>query len=305
MTFELTILGANSAKPAFGRHPSAQILQIGEKICLIDCGEGTQAQMIRYGVNSAKINHIFISHLHGDHYLGLIPLLDSMSLNKRTVPLNLYAPPDLMRVLDTHQAVSKAYYSYPIHFCPTQAEYSELVLDTPTFTVRTLPLAHVRMACTGFLFVEKPMPRKMLGEQIQQYNIPFDQIKDLKNGDDYILPDGTVIPNAELTIANRPPYSYAYCSDTAYTETLIPLIKDTTILYHEATYLKDMQEKAAERGHSTAEQAAQIALKAEVKRLIIGHYSSKYANLTPFVEEARAVFAHSDLAIEGNRYMPL
>lgn len=303
-TFELTILGSNSAKPVFDRHPSAQALQINQEIYLIDCGEGTQSQLTRYGVRRSKINHIFISHLHGDHYLGLLPLLDSFALDSRSTPLHLYAPPGLKRVIDLHHEVSNGRLPYELVFYPVHAEHSTVILDTPQLSVSTLPLCHGRLPCTGFLFAEKTLPRKIIAEKIAQYEIPFDHINDIKNGDNFTTAQGIVIPHNELTIPNRAPYSYAYCSDTTYTETILPYIQGVNILYHEATYLKNLTQKAFERGHSTAEQAAQIALKAEAQHLIIGHYSSKYKDLQPFTEEARAIFPHTDLAIEGRRYSP-
>jgi ribonuclease Z len=303
MTFELTILGSNSAKPVFDRHPSAQALQIDNQIYLIDCGEGTQMQLTRYGVRNGKINHIFISHLHGDHYLGLIPLLDSFALNSRTATLHLYAPPDLKRAIDLHYDISNGKLPYELAFHPTQDKQAQLILDSNRLQVYSFPLQHGRLPCTGFLFAEKKLPRRIIAHKIAQYQIPFTQINDIKNGADFTTSDGTIIPHAELTTENRVPYSYAYCSDTAYTETILPHIAGVDLLYHESTYLHDLAQKALERGHSTAQQAAQIALKAGAKRLIIGHYSSKYADLQPFENEARAVFPFTDLAIEGKCFV--
>jgi len=301
MGFKLTILGSNSARPILARRPSAQILQANQETFLIDCGEGTQLQMIKYGIKSSKINHIFISHLHGDHYLGLIGLLDTLALSGRTTPMHIYGPPMLEKVLDLHHQISGFPSPYPIVFHPLIADQSRIIYETPELTVSTLVLSH-RIPCTGFVFREKNLARRLLKAKTLEYNIPFTDFHDIKKGNDYTLPNGIVILNHELTDANRPPYSYAYCSDTAYFPDILPHIQNVSVLYHEATYLQDKISKAAIRGHATAQEAAAIALQANAERLILGHFSSSYQDLNPFLTEARPTFAQTYIAIEGKTF---
>ena len=304
ISFSVTILGSNSAMPVYDRHPSAQILNVNEQFYLIDCGEGTQMQLQKYHIRTSKINHIFISHLHGDHYLGLVPLLDTFALLGRTAPVYLYGPAPLIQVIDLHRTINGWTLEdapYPIHFRPLNPLKSELILDSKSLTVKTIPMNH-RVPCTGFLFEEKPKDRKMLAEKIATFNIPYTAIPAIKKGADFTTADGKVIPNEELTAAPPPTRSYAYCSDTAYTESILPLIEEVDLLYHEATYLDEKAELAAPRGHSTAKEAALIAQKAKVKKLIIGHFSSRYQELYPFEEEAKSVFENSELAIEGRTF---
>ncbi len=301
-TFSVTILGSNSAMPVYDRHPSAQVLNINEQLYLIDCGEGTQIQLQKYNIRPSKINHIFISHLHGDHYLGLVPLLDTFALLGRTAPIHLYGPPLLIKVIDLHRTINGWTIDdapYKIHFHPLDPLNSELILDSKKLIVKSIPMNH-RVPCTGFLFEEKPKERKMLAEKITTFNIPYTAIPNIKKGADYTTTEGKVIPNEELTVPPPPTRSYAYCSDTAYNESILPIIKGVDLLYHEATYLEDRAELAAPRGHSTAKEAALIAQKAGVKKLLLGHFSSRYHELHPFVEEAKTVFEHSKLATEGH-----
>lgn len=301
MTFNVTILGSNSAMPANGRHPSAQLVNVNENLFLLDCGEGTQMQMQRYGVKTSKINHIFISHLHGDHFHGILPLLDTFSLTDRQAPLTLYAPPDLEKVIALHQMVSSngRKPDYPIIFNPIDADQTVVIFENNLISVSTLPLIH-RLPCTGFLIKQKLGQRRMRAEKIEQYQIPFKVISDIKNGDDFITQSGTIIPNHELTEPPPIPRSYAYCSDTAYNEALIPLLSGVDVLYHESTYMSDMQELAYDRGHSTAVDAAKIARAANVGRLFLGHFSSRYDKPERLLTEARPVFHETYLAIEGS-----
>lgn len=300
MTFTVTILGSSSAKPAYDRHPSAQVLQCGNDLYLIDCGEGTQMQMQRFNINPFKITHIFISHLHGDHYLGLLPLLDSLMLNNRTKPLYLFAPEDCMRAIVLHRQISAHNYQpdYELIFQPTQAQAPEVIVDNKYLTVTTLPLQH-GLPCTGFLFKQKQAHRKMIGTAIEKYQIPYHLIPDIKKGADYTTPQGMVIPNNLLTTLPPAPLSYAYCSDTAYSEPLIPLVKGVDVLYHESTYLSDMQEVAPLRGHSTSIDAAKIARAASVGKLFLGHFSPRYDRLHHYLHEARPFFPDTYLATEG------
>lgn len=300
MKFEITILGVNAAYPAHGRIPTAQFLNIHEKCYLIDCAEGTQARMSAYKVKRSKINHIFISHMHGDHILGLPGLLGSLALQGRTEPLHIFCPFGLKEFMEAHLKYSYIEETaFPIHYTVLNPNKSELIFENEEITVHTIPLYH-NIPTTGFLFKEKPAPRKMRKEKIKAYNIPFQSINGIKMGNDFTLANGKVIPNSELTLAPPPPRSYAFCSDTAYNEKILPLIEGVDLLYHEATFGHDLVEQVAEYPyHSTTVQAGTIALKAKVKRLLIGHFSPRYVNLKPLLAETRTVFEQSDLALEG------
>ena len=295
----LTILGNNSALPAWDRNPTAQILQSLEECYLIDCGEGTQTQMAKYKIRRSRLNHIFISHLHGDHYFGLISLLTSMSLLGRTQPLHLHAPAALEQIINLQLSVAGVKLSYPLYFKAITAE--KIIVDNNKIIVESFKVKH-RIECWGFLFTEKKNPRKINSDRVKAYEIPKTFYEKLQKGEDYITKKGTIIPNEEVTIAGIKPKSYAYCADTIYDETLIEKIKFVDLLYHEATYLKDLEQRAAERFHSTTIQAAAIAKKGEVKKLLIGHFSSKYEILDEFLTEATEVFENTELALQGVSY---
>jgi ribonuclease Z len=295
----VVILGNNSAIPAHGRNPTAQVLLTQEENYLIDCGEGTQMQFSRYNIKRSKINHIFISHLHGDHYFGLIGLLTSMGLLGRTLPLYLYAPAALEAIISLQLKVADTVLPYPLHFCPLASE--GIILDDKKITVSCFAVQH-RIECWGFLFKEKKNPRKVLGDEARRHEIPASFYSQLQKGSDYTTKEGTIIPNEAVTIATPAPKLYAYCADTIYDENLIDKVKGASLLYHETTYLKDQAERAAARYHSTTEQAATIAHKAGVKKLLIGHFSSKYEVLDDFLTEATAVFENTELALEGACY---
>lgn len=301
MNFEVTILGSSSATPIFQRHPTAQVLNIRERFFLVDCGEGTQAQFLKYKVRLSKITHIFISHLHGDHYLGLVGLLSTMHLQGRTNEIHVYGQAELMDVIELQLRLSMTRLRYQIIFHPIKHFAPAIILEDEDMIVKTIILNH-RIPCTGFLFKEKPKPRKLLVNKLQQYNIPFSFYGKLKDGFDYRDVDGNVIANDELTISSRRPRSYAFCSDTVYDESIINEIRGVDLLYHEATFLHDMVERAQTTFHTTSLQAATIAKKAEVKKLIIGHFSARYKELHPLLDEARTVFPNTELAIEGNRF---
>ena len=295
----LTILGNNSAIPAFDRFPTAQVLQSQDESYLIDCGEGTQMQMARYKIRRSKINHIFISHLHGDHYFGLIGLLTSMSLLGRTQDLHLYAPAPLHQILQLQLDVAFTRMTYPLHFHPLEKEGE--IMNNSKISVSCFAVQH-RIECWGFLFKQKKNPRKIDPERIKSFDIPASFYDRLQRGEDYITKKGTIIPNEEVTVAASLPKSYGYCADTIYDETLVDKIKGVDLLYHESTYLKGNEEKAAARFHSTTLQAAAIAEKAEVKKLLIGHFSAKYELLDEFLAETAAVFPNTELALEGMCY---
>ena len=296
----LTILGNNSAIPAFDRNPTAQVLQTMEESYLIDCGEGTQMQLSKYKVKRSKINHIFISHLHGDHYFGLIGLLTSMSLLNRTQDLHLHAPAPLEKIIQLQLDSAATHLCYKLHFHPLENE--ELIVDEKKITVHCFKVQH-RIECWGFLFREKRNLRRVDPERAKLYEIPAAFYEKLQQGFDYANKKGTIVPNKEVTIAAPKAKSYAYCADTIYDESLAEKVKGVDLLYHETTYLRDLHERAAARFHSTTIQAAAIAQKAEVKKLLIGHFSSKYETLEEFLNETTAVFENTELAIQGSCYI--
>lgn len=296
----LTILGNNSAIPAFDRNPTAQVLQTPEESFLIDCGEGTQMQLSRYKIKRSKINHIFISHLHGDHYFGLIGLLTSMSLLNRTQDLHLHAPPELEQLISLQLNFAATHLCYNLHFHPLLEE--GLIVDGNKMKVECFKVKH-RIDCWGFLFTEKKKPRKLNAERANIYEIPAAFYENLQLGQDYVTKKGTIVPNDEVTTEGAKPKSYAYCADTIFDESLSEKVKGVDLLYHETTYLKDLHERAAARYHSTTVQAGMIAKKAMVKKLLIGHFSSKYESLDEFLSETREVFENTELAIQGCCYM--
>jgi len=295
----LTILGNNSAIPAFDRNPTSQLLQTAEESYLIDCGEGTQLQMSKYKVRRSKISHIFISHLHGDHYYGLIGLITSMSLLHRTHDLHIHGPAALEEIIGLQLKASDTHLTYPLHFHSLNEE--GLIVDGKKIKVYCFTVQH-RIDCWGFLFREKKNPRKINAANAFASGIPTSFYEKLQQGHDYVKEDGTIISNETVTIPASVPRSYAFCADTIYDETLAEKIQGVDLLYHETTYLKDQHERAAARFHSTTIQAADIAKRAGVKRLLIGHFSSKYETLDEFLVEAMEVFENTELALEGACY---
>jgi ribonuclease Z len=297
--FGVTILGNNSALPAYDRHPTAQAVTLNEQIFLLDCGEGTQIQMARYRVRRSKIHHIFISHLHGDHYFGLIGLITSMGLLGREQDLHVYGPPELMDILQLQLKVADTHLPFQLVFHPLSDE--GMLVETPKFSVECFSTEH-RIPCWGFIIREKKKPRKIDKEKTIQYEIPAAYFERLKSGDDYETRDGRIIKNEWVTLPNTPARSYAYCADTKYNEQIAIKTSGVNLLYHEATYLKDLQERADARFHSTSIQAAQIAHLANAGKLLVGHFSSKYEELDAFATEAKEVFPNTELALEGVTY---
>ncbi len=297
---KVTILGNNSALPAFGRHPTAQVVSIYGELILLDCGEGTQIQMHRFGQKWRKVQHIFISHMHGDHYFGLPGLINSMSLLGRTQPLHLYAPAALMPIIQQIQDLADTVLSYPFHFHPLP-EGAAVLVDNEDFSVRCFPTEH-RIACHGFVIERKTKGRKLLIDKCREYEIPAYFYDRLKQGEDYERKDGTIIKNSDVTIDGPSPKRYAYCADTLYTESFLPHIQGVDTIYHECTYLEADAAKATARFHSTAKQAAMIAKAAGAKQLLLGHYSSKYRELEPFREEAAEIFPNVFTTLEGMAY---
>jgi ribonuclease Z len=267
---------------------------------LVDCGEGTQIQMNRFKIRRSRIHHIIISHLHGDHYFGLSGLLNSYSLTSRQDSLHLYAPAPLREILDLQFKAAATTLSYPLHF--HALEEAGLLVDDRKISVECFPVHH-RIPCWGFRFREKLKPRKIDPRMAYQAGIPPEFFPLLKEGEDFVRKDGTIVPNAEVTKPAPKAVSYAYCADTRYEEKILPYIQEADLVYHEATYLEDQRAKAIERYHSTAQQAATIALKARARRLLLGHFSSKYEELDAFREEAEQVFPDVEVCKEGVTYI--
>lgn len=297
--FGVTILGNNSAIPAFNRHPTAQVITMNENVFLFDCGEGTQMQFSQYKIRRSRINHIFISHLHGDHYFGLIGLLMSYSLMARTNDLHLHAPASLKPILDLQLEAAGTTLCYMLHFHPIEKE--GLLVDDKKFTVECFETKH-RIECWGFIIREKKKLRRINKEEVVKTDIPAAFYDRLKDGADYTTKDGITIKNETVTIPSTPAKSYAFAADTIYCEDIARKVKGVTMLYHESTYLKDQEQRAADRFHCTTTQAATIAQKAGVEKLLIGHFSSKYEDLDEFLLEAQEVFPNTQLALEGATY---
>lgn len=300
MGFELKILGSGSALPAFGRHHASQFLTANSTHFLIDCGEGTQLQFSKYQIKTGKLEHIFISHLHGDHYLGLVGLLSSMHLQGRTKDIHIYGPFGLSEIILVNLRYSETVLNYTVHFHETNSEGLQLLFENDELTVHSFPLNH-RILTTGFLFKEKEKPRLFI-KGLMPYGISHKDIQTLKEGKDVTNEKGEIIYGFEaFTIPNSDPVSYAYCSDTLYSECIIPYIKQVDVLFHEATFTEELIERAGFTFHTTARQAGIIASKSKVKKLLIGHFSSRYTELNKFLTEAQAEFPETKLAVEGLR----
>ncbi|MCB0684973.1 MAG: ribonuclease Z, partial [Saprospiraceae bacterium] len=271
MPWSLHILGTNAAVPMPDRHPSAQALDTPNEIFLIDCGEGTQERLSKYHIRRSRINHVFISHLHGDHIFGLPGLITSYNLFNRDEDLTLYGPQGLLRFIETILETTGILLSYTLKVLEHDTEEPYEILDTEDVCVYTLPLDH-RVPTTGYLFREKVAKRRINGEAIEQFNVPYHAIPSLKNGKDWMKEDGVVIENELLTWPGRDPLSFAYCSDTRFYRRLIPMVRNVNLLYHETTFGSELSTEAHKRGHSTTEDAATIAAEAEVSQLLIGHF---------------------------------
>jgi ribonuclease Z len=296
MQFTVTTLGTGAALPARGRYPSAQLLNVRDRLFLIDCGEGTQERLRMARVNMGRITRIFISHMHGDHYLGLMGLISSMHLVGRTAPLDVHGPAILREVIEIQLRASGSYLRFPLHFHAVEHRSGEPIYRDELVEVTSLALRH-RVPCTGFLFREAPHPRHLIKEKVGL--IPHYARNAVKAGEDLVLPDGQVIPNAELTSPPPPPRAYAYCSDTAYAPELLPFLKGVDLLYHEATFNEALLARAKETLHSTARQAAMIAREAGAGRLLLGHFSSRFKDPQVLLNEAVEIFPNTVLAQEG------
>lgn len=295
---KLNILGCYSATPRTITNPTAQVLEINNQMYLIDCGEGTQVQLRKHKIKFSRINHIFISHLHGDHFFGLIGLISTFSLLNRPNDLHIYGPKGIKDIILLQIKLSKSYTKYNLFFHELEAETSELIFEDDKITVHTIPLKH-RIYANGFLFKEKPGLRRINIDAATEQNIDVCYFNKLKQGSDLKQENGNVIKNETVTFDPLPTQSYAFCSDTVYNEDIIPLIEKVDVLYHESTFLEQDVEKCIPTGHSTAIQAATIAKKANVKHLILGHYSTRYANINLFKKEADTIFDQVHLADDG------
>jgi ribonuclease Z len=300
-TFELLILGSSAATPTANRNPTAQLLNIAERFFLIDCGEGTQMQMRKYKARFQSVNHIFISHLHGDHFYGLPGFLASMHLLGRKNELTIYGPKELEEIINMIHKYSETYLNYPLNFVYTQNTSKQLIFEDEKVEVYSLPLKH-RIATTGYLFKEKPLFRNIDKYKLEKMNVSFAEIHKLKQGLDAIDNNGNIIKNNELTLDPIKQRSYAFCSDTKFFEELSNDIKDVDLLYHESTFLEEKADRAKQTFHSTAKQAAQMAVLANAQKLILGHFSARYGHLEEFLEEAKPIFPNTELAIEGQLF---
>ena len=295
---KLTILGCYAATPRTITNPTSQVLEIKNRMFLIDCGEGTQVQLRKHKIKFSKINHIFISHLHGDHFYGLIGLVSTFMLLNRTNDLHIYGPKGLKEVITMQLRLSNAWTNYGLYFHELESKESEVIYEDEKVLVKTIPLKH-RIYTNGFVFMEKMGDRKLNIDVVQNLEIDPVFYQKIKSGKDITLDDGRVIDNLQLTFEPEKPKSYAFCSDTIYDEELVNHVAGVTVLYHESTFLESEAEKGAVTMHSTAKEAARIALKAKVDQLILGHYSTRYENIAMFKDEAETIFSNILLADDG------
>jgi ribonuclease Z len=296
--FELHILGCGSALPTTRHFATSQVLNVRDKLFMIDCGEGCQMQFRRSRLKFSRLNHIFISHLHGDHCFGLLGLISSFGLLGRTADLHIYSPAGLEELLQPMLKFFCDNLPFKVFFHAFEPKRPTLIYEDRSLTVTTIPLKH-RIACCGFLFAEQPTLNHIIRDMVDFYEIPLYELNKIKSGEDYVTADGTVVPNARLTIPADPPRKYAYCSDTIYRESVIEQIKEVNLLFHEATFAQKEQARARETFHTTAAQAATIAKKANVKQLVIGHFSARYEDESVLLEEAQMVFPETILAREN------
>ncbi len=298
---KLTILGCHSATPRINTHPTSQVLEIRNHIFLIDCGEGTQVQLRKNKVKFNRIKHIFISHLHGDHWFGLVGLISTFRLLTRETDLHIHGPKGIKEVITMQMKLADSWTNYKLIFHELTSNTSQLIFEDDKVEVYTIPLDH-RVYTNGFLFKEKENERKLLLGAAEDANIDKAYYRKLKQGFDVVNKDGKLIKNDTVTKAGNPPKSYAFCSDTAYSESIVPIIKDVDVLYHESTFLEKLSHLATKTKHSTAKQAATIAKMANVKQLILGHFSTRYDDVSEFIDEASEVFENVDTAKAGKTF---
>ncbi|MGY8886923.1 MAG: ribonuclease Z [Flavobacteriales bacterium] len=295
---KLTILGCHSATPRWNSNPTAQVLEVKGHLFLIDCGEGTQVQLRRFKVKFSRIRHIFISHLHGDHFFGLVGLISTFRLLGRESELHVYGPKGIKEAITLQLKLGKSWTNYALIFHELESKDSQQIYEDDTVTVHTIPLRH-RVYCNGFLFKEKLGERKLNIDAAKKANVSMSYYEKIKQGFDVTSESGQLISNSELSLEPDAPKSYAFCSDTAYEPKIIPQITNSTLLYHESTFLSEHQELAEKTKHSTAMEAAQIAKDAKVTALLLGHYSGRYGDYEVFRKEAQQVFENVELAEDG------
>ena len=300
MKFELTILGSGGSIPTLERNPTSQYLNIQDRHFLIDCGEGSQIQLRKYKCKFSKIDHIFISHLHGDHFLGLFGYLSSLSLLGRKSPIDIYAPKDLLNLIYAHNEISGKIYNFDLNFIPLNFQKSTKLFEDNILEIFSFPVNH-SVPCCGFLFKEKKSPRNIIKTKIKDLGLGIGDIKKLKNRENCIV-DGKSIEYKDVTELGNKSRSYAYCADPKYDEKIIPFVKDVDVIYHESTFLEELKNKASKTKHSTANQAAEIALSANSKMLILGHFSARYDSVEKFVQEASSIFKNIVAAHDGFKY---
>ena len=298
---KLSILGCYSATPRIIAHTTSQVLETRGHLFLIDCGEGTQVELRRHKIKFNQIKHVFISHLHGDHYFGLIGLISTFRLLTRETDLHIYGPKGLKEIITLQLKLSNSWTNFKLIFHELSSKESELIFEDDKVSVHTIPLDH-RVYTNGFIFKEKPFERKLDIEKAKALNIDKAYFRKLKQGADVVNVDDEVIENSAVTLDGKQPKSYAFCSDTAYKEDIVPILKDVDVLYHESTFLEDHEHLCVKTKHSTAKQAATIALKANAKHLILGHYSTRYGGLEGFKSEAETVFSDVLLAEDGKTF---
>jgi ribonuclease Z len=298
---KLTILGCYAATPRTFTNPTSQVLEIKNRLFLIDCGEGTQVQLRKNKLKFSKINQIFISHLHGDHFFGLIGLISTFALLGRTSDLHIYGPKGIKEIVELQLRLSNSWTNYQLFFHELESKESEIIFEDEKVIVKTIPLKH-RVYTNGFLFQEKVGERRLDLNAVQDFEIETCYYQNIKNGKDITLEDGRIITNDKLTFDPIPPLSYAFCSDTKYNEDIIPIIENASVLYHESTFLESEEQLASKTMHSTAKEAAKIALKANVKQLILGHYSTRYESIDLFKAQAETIFKEVLLADDGKSF---
>jgi|TARA_B110000977_G_scaffold61043_1_gene82871 ribonuclease Z len=300
MKFELTILGCGGAIPTLDKNPTSQYLNIQDRHFLIDCGEGSQIQLRKYKCKFSKIDHIFISHLHGDHFLGLFGYLSTLSLLGRTSIMNIYAPKDLIVLIDAHNEISGKKYNFELNFKSLDFKKPVKIFEDNILEIFSFPVSH-SVPCCGFLFKEKLSQRNIIKEKIKDLSLGIGDIKKLKNRENCIV-NGETIQYEDVTVLGNKSRSYAYCADTKYDEKIIPFVKDVDVIYHESTFLEELKSKAFKTKHSTAIQAAKIAFSANAKMLIIGHFSARYDSVEKFTKEASTIFDNTIAAYDGFKY---
>jgi ribonuclease Z len=300
-SFSVTILGSSSALPTSQRFPTSQVVRLNEQLFLVDCGEGTQIQLRRFGFKMGRINHIFISHLHGDHIYGLPGLISSLALYGKKGELHIHAHSELQPMMEGMMKFMNEITDLKVIYHPLNFRRNSVVFEDKRIRITSFPLKH-RIACCGFLFQELASDLHIDKQALERYEIPVSQRLNIKNGADLILPDGTVIPNGEITLPAKAPRSYAFCTDTIVQKKIVPVIEGVDLLYHEATFAGDLADLAKKTFHTTSVQAAELARSANVKRLILGHFSSRYKNVDALIEEARAIFPETHAANDGDNF---